>query len=357
MAAKKPAEKIKAGVYDAGLLDAFPDPVILLNTACEVVFANPAAAELLETNFQGRNLALSLPVPDILEAAHAVVNGAEELEVNVSLAVPVPYNLNVRIVRFSEPNSPDEAVALMVFHDVSSEALAEQMRQDFVANVSHELRSPIASLIGFIETLQGPAKSDAEARDRFLSIMADESHRMARMIDDLLSLSRVEASERMRPQDHVNIVEILDMTRELLVARAEERRMEMVFNIAPDLPNLPGDADELMEVFQNLIDNAIKYGLEATPVRVQAVLVESIPEIGGRGIRVVIENDGEGIAQDQIPRLTERFYRIDKGRSRNLGGTGLGLAIVKHIVSHHRGWFNIESRIGEGAIFTVYLPL
>ena len=249
------------------------------------------------------------------------------------------------------------AVALMVFHDVSSETMAEQMRQDFVANVSHELRSPIASLIGFIETLQGPAKEDAEARDRFLGIMGDEAQRMARMIDDLLSLSRVEASERMRPQEQVNIAELLSMTRELLLSRAKENAMELVFDIAPDLPVIAGDRDELMEVFQNLMDNAIKYGQDETFVKISAVQVDRIPEIGGAGIAVAVENEGEGIAPDQLPRLTERFYRVDKGRSREMGGTGLGLAIVKHIISRHRGRFNIESTVGKGATFTVYLPL
>jgi len=196
----RPSDRI-----DTGLLNAFPDPVILLNIEREVVFANSAAIEMLDNRFENRDLAQSFQYPDVLEAADAVLAGEASQEVNISLPVPVPRNLNVRIIRYAEPASEDGAIALMVFHDVSSETLAEQMRQDFVANLSHELRSPIASLIGFIETLRGPAQDDAKARERFLSIMGDESQRMARMIDDLLSLSRVEASERLHPQDQVNI--------------------------------------------------------------------------------------------------------------------------------------------------------
>jgi len=344
--------------FNSHLLKAFPDPVILLNRSREVVFANQAALEVLDAQYDGRDLALSFRVPDVLAAADAVINGEALREVDVSLSVPVPRNLKIRIVRFVDPAAEkDGAVALMVFQDISSETLAEQMRQDFVANVSHELRSPIASLIGIIETLQGPAKDDPEARERFLSIMGDESQRMARMIDDLLSLSRVETSERLRPQEQVNVIDLLEMTRELLVGRAEERKMELEFDFAADIPALAGDRDELMEVFQNLIDNAIKYGREATAVNIQVKIAENIGENEGRHIAIAIKNEGDGIAADHIPRLTERFYRIDKGRSRKLGGTGLGLAIVKHIVSHHRGQLSIDSTVGEGATFTVYLPL
>ncbi len=357
MALKNSAKSLRKRPFDTRLLNAFPDPVILLNQAREVVFANSAAADVLDTKYEGRDLALSFRVPEVLAAADVVMAGAAEQEVDISLQVPVPRKLKVRIVRFDDAAAGDAAMALMVFNDVSSVTLAEQMRQDFVANVSHELRSPIASLIGFIETLQGPAKEDGEARERFLGIMGDEAQRMARMIDDLLSLSRVESVERLRPKQHVNIAELLTMTRELLIARAEERKMALVFDIAPDLPSLAGDPDELMEVFQNLMDNAIKYGRAASAVTVEATLVKSIPEIGGEGVAIAIINEGEGIAPEEIPRLTERFYRVDKGRSRKLGGTGLGLAIVKHIVSHHRGRFNIESTLGEGAKFTVYLPI
>jgi two-component system, OmpR family, phosphate regulon sensor histidine kinase PhoR len=350
-------ENSEASGFNAQLFHAFPDPVILLNKSREVIFANRAAVEMLEAKYEGSDLALSFRVPNVLEAADAVLSGAEEQEVNISLSIPVPRNLRIRIVGITEHALSEGAAALLVFQDVSSEMMAEQMRQDFVANLSHELRSPIASLIGFIETLQGPAKDDAKTRQRFLSIMSDESQRMARMIDELLSLSRVEARERVRPQQKVNIAEVLSMTRELLKSRAAERSIDLNFEVSPGLPTLAGESDELMEVFENLIDNAIKYGEEKKPVTVRASLVDRIPDIGGTGIAISVENEGEGIAADQIPRLTERFYRIDKGRSREMGGTGLGLAIVKHIVSRHRGRFNIESEPGKGATFTVYLPL
>jgi two-component system phosphate regulon sensor histidine kinase PhoR len=345
------------GNFDTLLFNAFPDPIILLSKAREIVFANQAAIDVLDIKYHGRDLALSLRVPDVLIAADAVLGGELELEIAISLLTPIPHNLNLKIIRIPSPNLDDGPVALMVFHDISSEAMVEQIRQDFVANLSHELRSPIASLIGFIETLQGPAKDDVLARERFLTIMYDESRRMARMIDDLLLLSRVETSEHIRPREQVSINELLGMTRELLSTRAEARSMDFDFDILSNLPLIAGDQDELMQVFQNLIDNAIKYGYEETAVSVRASLIDRIPDIGGTGIAVTIKNKGEGIANDKIPRLTERFYRIDKGRSRKMGGTGLGLAIVKHIISRHRGHFVIKSELGVSATFTIYLPL
>jgi len=338
------------------LFDAFPDPIILLNQLRDVVYTNKAARDMLDV-YVGRNLALSFREPDILKVVDAVLNSEGDQDVELSMSLPVIITYKVRVIGVPSVTSLSETAAIMVFSDISLETLAEKMRRDFIGNVSHELRSPIASLIGFIETLQGPAKEDLGAHKKFLEIMSNEASRMARMVDDLLSLSRVEARERLRPKQDIDITELLGVARELFISRAQNRSMSLNFNLKPHLPIIQGDRDELMEIFQNLIDNAIKYGDENSNINISGNVVDRIPEIGGSGVAISVENTGEVIDANKIPRLTERFYRIDKGRSRNMGGTGLGLAIVKHIINHHRGRLLVESKPNGKTIFTVFLPL
>ncbi|MEE3000806.1 MAG: ATP-binding protein [Pseudomonadota bacterium] len=345
-----------ASVLDNQLLEAFPDPVMLLNDKRELIFGNKASKAMFNIHV-GRNLEESFSEPGLLEAAGMVLDKKNECEIELSISRPSIIKLKVKVVAVTSLANYPDAAALIVLRDVSSESIAEKMRRDFVSNVSHELRSPIASLIGFIETLQGPAKEDRESQDRFLAIMASESQRMARMIDDLLSLSRVEATERIRPQDQVNVSELMNEIEELLVDRATRYSMDLKFMIAPNLPIISGDRDELMEVFQNLIDNAVKYGEEGSVINIEANAADSLPEVGGPGIIITVENKGDGIKAEHIARLTERFYRIDKGRSRKMGGTGLGLAIVKHIVNRHRGQLLIQSHLNKETTFTVLLPI
>ncbi len=345
---------------NTAILNIFPDPVILLNEAREIIFANKSAEDLLSISYAGRDLALSFRHPAVLTAADEVLGGVAERQAEISLPPPIARHLLVQIVALESKEGdtiePAGATILLVFQDVTAAKVAEQMRQDFVANVSHELRSPISSLSGFIETLQGPAKDDEEAREKFLGIMGAEAARMARLIDDLLSLSRVETGEHVRPQTSVSVSEIINMTRELLGARATEHDMTIEISADDDLPVIPGDQDELMEVFQNLMDNAVKYGESGTTVSVALNRIDRLPDLGGVGVAVSVENHGPGIAPEHLPRLTERFYRADKGRSRKMGGTGLGLAIVKHIVNRHRGKLVIESERNNKTVFTVYLP-
>jgi two-component system phosphate regulon sensor histidine kinase PhoR len=245
---------------------------------------------------------------------------------------------------------------MVVLHDVTPAKKAEQMRADFVSNVSHELRSPLASLLGFIETLRGPARNDPEAMDRFLGIMAGEGQRMTRLIDDLLVLSKVESDEHIRPEGSAEIGEILTNVARSLSLRSKERNVTINVEIKAPKLLVAGDKDQLTQVLHNLIDNAVSYGFEDSAVRVVVDAVPAIPSTGVAGLSVAIINRGEGIPQDDIPRLTERFYRVDKGRSRSMGGTGLGLAIVKHIVARHRGHLAIESVPGKETTFTVFLP-
>lgn len=340
----------------AGLIDCLPDPVLLLAGDRHVVAANSAAADLLGGDVVGRDLALALRHPAALEAVARALAGDDPAE-PVEISLPVPVGLIFELLAKRLPDGAGSAArVLLVFRDVTLAKGAEKMRADFVANVSHELRSPLTALVGFIETLQGPARDDDEARTHFLSIMDDEAKRMVRLIEDLLSLSKVETNEHLRPEGRVAPAALLRQIAETLGDRARQRDMTIVIEADESLPPIAGDSDQLIEVIHNLVDNAVKYGEPGTAVVVVAKAVDRIPDVGGEGVSIAVRNEGEGIAAEHLPRLTERFYRVDKGRSRSMGGTGLGLAIVKHIVNRHRGRLTIESRPGEGAIFTVYLP-
>jgi two-component system phosphate regulon sensor histidine kinase PhoR len=244
----------------------------------------------------------------------------------------------------------DGSLALVVLHDTTALRRAERMRADFVANASHELKTPIAGLAGFIETLRGPARDDVSARERFLGIMAEQADRMRRLVDDLLMLSRIEQHEHSRPDAEVDLARVLAGVGDLLQLKASSRKVTVELDVAPALPRAVGDYDELTIVFQNLIDNAIKYAKPATTVKVTARSLEQ------GSVSVAVSDEGDGIPAAHLPRLTERFYRVDTARSRQLGGTGLGLAIVKHVVNRHRGRLEIQSTPGKGSVFTVTLP-
>ena len=241
--------------------------------------------------------------------------------------------------------------AVISLRDLTEARRLERMRADFIANVSHELRTPLASLLGFIETLQGPARDDAAARSRFLDIMREQGRRMARLIDDLLSLSRIEQNEHLRPNTPVDIVSVFRHVADALSPIAQDSRVALEINASEDLTVL-GDRDELIRLAENLIENAIKYGsLPDQDTSVDIVLMRE-----GERVRVQVRDHGRGIPREHMPRLTERFYRVDAGASRAKGGTGLGLALVKHIVARHRGRLEITSPPGEGACFEVVLP-
>jgi two-component system phosphate regulon sensor histidine kinase PhoR len=232
------------------------------------------------------------------------------------------------------------------------------MRADFAANASHELKTPLAALIGFIETLRGPARDDAEARERFLPLMAAQAERMARLVNDLLALSAIELTEHAPPTAPVALGTIVRSVTQALEIRAKARDMRIVPRIEDDVPAVPGDPEQLAQLIQNLLDNAIKYGAAGSEITVSLARADAAPAMGGgKAIRLSVTDRGEGIPPEHIPRLTERFYRVDTARSREAGGTGLGLAIVKHIVGRHRGYFKVESAVGAGSTFSVFLPI
>ncbi len=329
------------------ILDSLPDPVLLLDAGRVVTRINPAARAVLGERALGRDLSHSLRHPDALGAVDAVLTGGGYRGVEVALPVPTAraYDLQAVAAPGEEPG------ALLIMRDVTAVRQNERMRADFVSNVSHELRSPLATLIGFIETLRGPAADDPDARTRFLKIMDAEAARMSRLVDDLLSLARVEAREHIRPETALELGPLLKGVADALAARSD---VPVTLNIADGLPPVLGDRDELTQVFENLLDNAIKYGGEN--VRLEAAAVLRIPDIGLPGACIAVTDSGPGIDRADLPRLTERFYRTDKARSRSLGGTGLGLAIVKHIVNRHRGRLGATSTVGQGSRFTVHLP-
>jgi len=234
------------------------------------------------------------------------------------------------------------------------------MRADFIANASHELRTPLTSLLGFIETLQGAAREDTQARDRFLGVMREQAERMSRLVKDLLSLSRIELQEHTPPRGSVDAGALLHSVAQTLEPQAAAKRMRIVFDLQ-DTQAVAGDADDLAQVFQNLVDNAVKYGREGSEIRIATRHATkgsgAARRLGRPGVVISVADQSEGIASEYLPRLTERFYRVDAARSRTLGGTGLGLAIVKHILNRHRGVLEIDSTLGEGSVFTVFLPL
>ncbi len=344
--------------YAQSVIDVIPDALVLLDAGRRVIEANSAARELFGLRLTGRDFTQVLRHPSAIEAMDRVLASSNVSREEITLLSPGERHFVLTALpmnsggRGEDPAAPAMAIAL---HEVTALKRSEQLRADFVANASHELRTPLASLIGFIETLQGPAKDDPVAQERFLEIMSLESARMARLINDLLSLSRIELDEHVVPSDSIDIVGIVESVVEVLSLVAADRGMSIAVEIETELPRVLGDADQLTQIFQNLIDNAIKYGRAGTTVRITGKSVARLPETGGPGVAIKVLNEGEGIAREHLPRLTDRFYRVDPARSRQKGGTGLGLAIVKHIVNRHRGRLVFESELGVGTTVTVYL--
>lgn len=349
-------------ISSKAILDSLPDPVIVLDDNRIVTDANKAALELMPANTIGRDLAHSFRHPAALEVVDAVlrsepvVTDFEDNTVEIMYTDPLRRSFSLYVVQAMAENESDGMRTVLFLRETTADKRAEQMRVDFVANVSHELRSPLSALVGFIETIQTTAKDDRQAQEHFLEIMAREAGRMTRLIEDLLSLSSVEMSEHVRPRDPIQMKNIVKSVIESLSVRAAEKNLIINLQAPESLPLVTGDADQLIQIIQNLIDNAIKYGGQDSTIDVKIKNVKQIPDIGAPGIVIAIRDYGEGIPEEQITRLTERFYRIDKARSRSMGGTGLGLAIVKHIINRHRGALLIESEVGQGSTFSIVLP-
>lgn len=331
------------------VIDALPEPVFVVDAETRVVAANAAASALAPMMRFGEPLSRSLRSPDLLDAVGRVLAGGEAEKTIWAERAPVERWFEAHVA----PMRVDgyDAAAMISLHDLTEARRVERMRVDFVANASHELRTPLASLLGFVETLQGPAKNDERAREKFLGIMREQAQRMARLVDDLLSLSRIEQHMHVRPATPVDLTMLVAHIVDTLAPMADEDDIPIALDLAPNVV-VPGDRDELARVVENLVENALKYGRSETGAKPVEI---SLTREGSKAT-FSVRDHGPGVAQEHIPRLTERFYRVDAGKSRAKGGTGLGLAIVKHIVLRHRGRLVIESALGEGSLFKVTVP-
>ncbi len=339
----------------SALLAALAMPAILIGPDERIRATSPTALTIVRGNAVGLHYIAALRQPGLLDTIEASLrDGAMRTTALTVFETVADTTWHVTV---SAPVIAQKRNVLLIFEDVSALDAATKMRRDFVANVSHELRTPLTAVLGFVETLTGAARDDPVARERFLGIIAREAGRMTQLVDDLLSLGRVEENERRRPTERVELGEVIDSVLATLepVAAAQDVRL----TVAGTRPRVvvPGDAGQLRQVVSNLVMNAIKYGGAGKDVQIELSLPGPDDMLRAEGVRLAVRDQGEGIAAHHLPRLTERFYRVDTHRSRDVGGTGLGLAIVKHIVSRHRGRLRVESAPGKGSTFTVILPL
>ena len=337
------------------IVDAIGQPALVLSPSHRIRVANADAARFFEREVEGLDVVRVLRQPEIRQLLARVSGGRETQTTDIVVHSNVPRTIHVSIGPLQN-GEPDAMDFLMTLTDVSGAIDAERSRSTFVANVSHELRSPLTTLLGAVETLQGPARDRPDARDRFLALMHTETQRMSRLVADLLNLAKQEAQEHVRPDRDVRLDNVLLQVTDALEAGetgpARRIRLEMA-----DAPPVRGSEDDLFEVFRNVVENALRYSPPDSEVAVRLSHMPSTSPTHGERVEVEVEDRGDGIAPEHIPRLTERFYRVDKGRSREMGGTGLGLAIVKHIVNRHRGRLALRSEPGEGTVVTVTLPV
>lgn len=340
----------------ADLIAALPDPTVLLDPDGRVLAMNASATTIAPALRRGELASLALRIPDVIEAIRRAATGRKPERAEFAERVPSERWFEVYVTPLrTDAAAETRPRLLLTVRDLTAVRRVEEMRVDFVANASHELRTPLAALSGFIETLKGPARDDTAARERFLDIIEAQAKRMARLIDDLLSLSRIELAAHVRPETPVELVPVVRQVIDALQVLAHDRDVVVTIDAPQEPLVVSANRDELIRVFENLIENALKYG--ASGKRVEITLSRANTASGGEEAVVAVRDYGPGIAAEHLPRLTERFYRVDVAESRQQGGTGLGLALVKHIMNRHRGRLSIESRPGEGATFTVRLPI
>ncbi len=335
------------------MAEALPDPVILLDQAGQVLFCNAPARGLFASLRHGSHISSVIRTPEFLDAVSAAPDRGRAVTVTYAERVPVGRRMAATVAPLTRGSERGGNI-LVLLRDLTEVERINQMRADFIANASHELRTPLASLRGFIETLQSSAKQDPGARERFLPIMAEQASRMTRLIDALLSLSRVEMNAHVAPSDLVDLNDVINHAKDTLDPLAREMGFRFDVGRFPRPAIVRGDRDELVQVLQNLVQNALKYGDKGGQVRIEAKHIPALGRQAGRYAIAVIDK-GPGILPEHLPRLTERFYRVDVASSREKGGTGLGLAIVKHILNRHRGELAIASTPGKGSTFTVML--
>ncbi len=335
------------------IIDALPDAAIALDGGGMVLHHNALAKHLFPRLRSGQSLGLTLRHPQLVDAIADVDRTSEQRIVQINDRVPVERRIEVTVSRLARSRTSRPAPdVLLICRDLSEQDRLAQMRADFIANASHELRTPLASLRGYVETLQGPARNDQPAREKFLGIMASQAARMTRLIDDLLSLSRVEMRVHLPPKGTVDLREVAGYVAQTLDPLARDMKITISVMGVSRPARVRGEREELVQVVQNLVQNAIKYGHEGGKVEISVSRVEEgHPPV--QRVLLAVADDGPGIAAQHLPRLTERFYRADVATSRDKGGTGLGLAIVKHIVLRHQGDLRIASVVGQGSTFSI----
>jgi len=339
-------------------LDAVAVPLVQLDATFNVVACNKLAREAFGEFQNGApvwaHFSKKSKFRKLLENA---METGDRRTMKVSSKTEIPAEFLVTAMAVSPEHHFDETVLILTFEDRTSTQDAKSMRSDFVANVSHEIRSPLTAISGFVETLQGAARNDPEARDLFLGLMQNEVERMTHLVRDLLSLSQVEAKERGVPRKLVDLARIVTGAQDAALANAQKKARTLRVDCERSLPKIYGSHDDLVRVFINLVENAVNYSNEGSEIFMSARRSGNPNPLGTDAVVISVKDQSEGILPEEIPRLTQRFYRIDKSRSRDAGGTGLGLAIVKHVLKRHRGKLVIDSVLGEGSEFQIYLPV
>jgi len=355
-AAARPAAQLhpQTALIEA-LIDSLHEAAIVLDREGRVVAFNDDAVSIAPALRHGEPALISLRTPELVEAIRRAGKRREPQRVEFFERVPTDRWLEAFVTPVEPPGERVGDLVLLTFNDLTPLRRVEEMRADFIANASHELRTPLAALLGFIETLQGPAKNDVAAREKFLGIMQAQATRMARLIDDLLSLSRIELNAHLQPGTPVELAPIVRQVVDGLMTLARDRGVDINVAASPESLVVLADRDELIRALENLVENALKYG--AAGKRVDITLARGQTRAGAPEARITVRDFGPGIAPEHLPRLTERFYRVDVSDSRAQGGTGLGLALVKHVLNRHGGRLSIESTLGAGAGFTMHLPL
>ena len=339
------------------LIGGMPAPAIVLDRDGRVIAFNAAASAIAPALRRGEPALITLRMPELVDAIRRAAANRTPQRVEFFERVPLDrwFEAFVTPVKLANVGDARADILLMTFNDLTPLRRVEEMRADFIANASHELRTPLAALLGFIETLQGTAKDDAAARTKFLAIMQGQATRMARLIDDLLSLSRIELNAHLQPNTPLDLAPVVRQVADGLQTLARDRDVTIKLTAPPEPLIVLGDRDELIRALENLVENSLKYG--AAGKRVDITLSRGQTRVGASEARLAVRDYGPGIAPEHLPRLTERFYRVDVADSRAQGGTGLGLALVKHVLNRHGGRLNIESTPGAGATFTMHLPL
>ena len=349
-------------ISDTAVLDSLPDPIIVIDRAGNILGANLSARTSFGKNITNKNIDKLFRSNNFINAVSKVLNKESKSENLIFYTDPPESQKLYAHIKQLPWLSKGKAVAVISIYDMTKSMKIEKMQSDFVANASHELRTPLSIISGFIETLQTSAKDDADARDKFLKIMAEQAEYMSSLIENLLSLSRIELNQDQQPTDKVEVLDIAEEVAKALSIKANEREMKIRIFSDDNLPPVIGDKAQIKQVIQNLADNAVKYGISGTDVTIRLKNAEKIPASKslkvskGAAVAISVNNKGPKIEPEQLARLTERFYRMQEHKDLNIKGTGLGLAIAKHIIIRHRGNLTVNSNGYNGTTFTIYLP-